>query len=129
MKIAIAQWNGRVSPVFDVSRSLAVIDTGDGAVTAAREADLRPGDAAARVRQIKELGIELLICGAVSRPLEALLNAEGVRTVSFVAGDVEAIVAVCRNGGLPGPECRMPGCCRRRRCGHGRRRGGSAGRE
>lgn len=129
MKVALTIWNGRISPVFDVSREAIVVHIAGGrAVSSTREL-LAADDHFVRVEQLAEIGVETLICGAVSEPLSRALSARGIRVIGFVAGDVETVLAAFLAGDLPSPELSMPGCCghprrRRRRMNH-RRRGGN----
>jgi predicted Fe-Mo cluster-binding NifX family protein len=117
MKIALPVWESRVSPVFDVAGRLLIVDVEDGLVSARDELPLATPDPSERVRRLSELGIEVLICGAISRFLEAELLASGLRTIPRVCGEVEDIIQAYLTGTLTQPAFQMPGCCRRRRRG------------
>ena len=122
MKIAIPQWQGRLSPVFDVCGCLLVVET-DGRQEIRRgEVDLAGCDTDQRVRQLSTLGIDILICGAISRYMEAALTAAGIRVLAEVCGPVEAVLNGFLSRGFTAAAHRMPGCRRRqRRRGWGRR--------
>ena len=120
MKLAIASWDGRVSPVLDVAKRLLVVDAEDGAAGGRHELELADSQLAARAKQISELGVEVLICGAVSWPLEAALVSSGVRVVSRVCGPVEEVLRAFLAGTLTDEAYLMPGCCGRRRRGRWR---------
>ncbi len=123
MKLAIATWNGRVSPVFDVARQVVVCGVENGQVTAQHEESLPGTDPYAQSARLASLGAKVLICGAISRPMAALLAQSGIRVIPFVAGTVEEVLTAWLAGSLPNPGLSMPGCCgRMRRC---RRRYGS----
>lgn len=128
MKIAISLWNGRVSPVFDVARQVVVMDAKAGKITGRREHDLATYTPAAKVAKLVELGVDVLICGAVSRPLAAIIAARGIKLIPFVAGASEQVAAAYLEGSLPGASFAMPGCFGRRRgfWGRGGRRGTGA---
>jgi len=116
MKLAIPVWNGRVSPVFDSARRLLVVEVEEDRVVRRQEHALAAEIPQARVSALANLNVEVLVCGAVSRPLANLITASGIRLVSFVAGDVEEVVKASLSGALPAPTFMMPGCrCRRRR--------------
>jgi predicted Fe-Mo cluster-binding NifX family protein len=115
MKVALTVWNGRISPVFDVSRQMTLLDIKEGLVKARRDVPLQPGEATWRVEQLASLKVETLICGAISRPLSAMLAARGIRVIPFVAGGAEDVVRAYLGGFLPGPAWSMPGCGGRRR--------------
>lgn len=114
MRIAIPQWQGRVSPVFDVAGSLLVVDFEDGREVRREEMGLAQTDALSRAAELARLGADVLICGAVSAPLEARLAAAGVQVIGFVCGSVEDILAGFATGELASPAFLMPGCRGRR---------------
>ena len=118
MKIAIPVWHDRVSPVFDVAGRLLLIDIEGEAELGRSEAAMEEQEPAARTRAMVELGVELLICGAVSIPLETMLARSGIRVLPQICGDVEEVLAAYRSGTLDRSRFAMPGCCgkRRRRC-------------
>lgn len=118
--------DGRVSPVLDVAQRLLVVDVGDDAAAARHEVSLSGGSLAGRVKHIRAAGVEVLICGAVSWPLEAALAAAGVRVVPQVCGNVDDVLGAYLTGRLTQTAFLMPGCCGRRRY-RGRRGGGRGG--
>ena len=129
MKTAIAQHEGRVSPVFDVAEHLLVVDLDAAAETARVEAAITETTIPLRVRRVVELGVEVLLCGGISIPLEGMLTAAGVRVISQVCGPVEDVLEAFVAGRLTQEAFLPPGCrCRRRRrCARGRRTRGRHG--
>jgi predicted Fe-Mo cluster-binding NifX family protein len=122
MRIAIPVWRDRVSPVFDVAGSLRLVDLEDGAPLQRSHANLQEDDLGARVRKLSDLGVDVLICGAISRPLETMLAAAGVKVIAQICGGVEEVLDAYRTGGLGDLAFAMPGCCGRRQgFGQGRR--------
>ena len=114
MILAIATWNGRVSPVFDVSRRLLVFDIEDGVATRKEAVDLRSDQPDIRASQLARMAVDTLICGAISRPLAGLVAAHGIQVIPFVAGDVDRVISAYLSGDLSGPNLAMPGCRGRR---------------
>jgi predicted Fe-Mo cluster-binding NifX family protein len=125
MKVALATWNGRISPVFDVARQVLMVDVGEGRVHSRREEVLPGTDLQTQADRLMVLGPQVLICGAISQAMAAILVAKGVEVISFIAGPVEQVLGAWMAGGLPAPAWSMPGCCGRMRQCHG---GGSGGR-
>lgn len=125
MRLGIATHDGRVSPVLDVAQRLLVVDAGGDAAVTPREVSLPGGSLARRVEHIRAAGVDVLICGAVSWPLEAALAAAGVRVVPQVCGDVDDVLHAYLTGRLTHTAFLMPGCCGRRR--HRGGRGGGRG--
>jgi len=115
----LAVWEGRVSPVFDTSRRMLVLEVEGGQVRSRKELEIDGDDAFLKTSRLGELGISTLICGAVSVPLAQWIAARGIRLIPFVAGGVEEVVAAFLVGALPNPALTLPGC-RGRRFGSGR---------
>ena len=120
----MASWAGRVSPVFDVAKRLTVVDVEAGRQLHREELALEEQDPIRRAQRVAAAGVGVLICGAISRPLEQMLTAGGVEVIPQTCGPVDQVLAAFVTGGLDGGAFLMPGCRRRRgRFGHGWRGG------
>lgn len=111
MRLAIPTRNDRVSPVFDTASRLVLVDVEQGAEQGRRivQAGTDPYPTQ-RVRQLGELRIDILICGAISRPLAELVSASGVLAVPWVSGPVDDILRAYLAERLADPCWRMPVC-------------------
>ncbi|HSA25370.1 MAG TPA: NifB/NifX family molybdenum-iron cluster-binding protein [Phycisphaerae bacterium] len=128
MRMVIPQWQDRVSPVFDVAANLLLIDVEESREIGRQEVALpATNDPARRAHQVAQLQASILICGAISWPLETALNAAGVQVISQICGQVNDVIQSFLIGDLANDAFRMPGCCRRRRFRGGR--GGGCSRE
>lgn len=114
MLIAVPNCQSRVSPVFDVAARLVVVRLKGEAELERREVVLFENQPEGMVRSLRELGVELLICGGISQWLEVALERVGIRVLAQICGEVETVVAAYRTGRLNSPEFIMPGCCGRR---------------
>jgi len=124
MRIAISTWRGRISPVFDVASRLLLVDCEDGRPVRRAEVIVPETEPLARTKRLSELGLGVLICGAISRPLEAMLVSEGVCVIPQTCGPVEDVLRAFLSGQLTEQAFLMPGCGgRRRRFRHGGGRG------
>jgi len=116
MRIAIPQWQGRISPVFDVAGSLLLIDIENG-LEIRREERRFPGtNPSARVTEFLSFRAGILICGAISAPLQSRLIAVGVQVFGFACGMIDDVLGAYLNGRLRSRAFVMPGCqrwCRR----------------
>lgn len=122
-KIGITHHLGYVSPVFDVARNLLVVSIRDGQAQDRRLATLRAVPAFLRSREVQELRVDVLVCGAISRPCEAALLASGIEVISSVCGPIEEVLGAFLNGTLGDAKFVMPGFNPRRYRGrHGKKR-------
>ena len=127
-RIAIPVAGARVSPVFDVAHKFLLVDLENGQVISRAGHELKAQSAYARARLLAELGVGALICGGISWPLATMVEAQGVRVIPWVMGEVEEVLAAHVSGQLLVPSFTMPGCRRgRRRRGWGGGRGRGAG--
>ena len=130
MKAALTVWDGRMSPVFDVSREALILTIVNGAVVARSIESIETPTATLKIDRLIELKVETLVCGAISEPLHHELTTKGVKVIGFVAGEIDDVVESFLAGTLPTPALSMPGCCGRQhrfrggRGPGGRRRGG-----
>jgi predicted Fe-Mo cluster-binding NifX family protein len=130
MKVAIPHWQGRVSPVFDVAGNALIVGIDAGGVCSRQDVVLLGEDPQKRAAFLAGIETDVLICGAVSWPLEVALVSAGIEVIAQTCGDVEAVLAAFLNGGLAQRGFLMPGCCGRRRFRARRgRRGGRRGRQ
>lgn len=128
MKAALTVWNSRVSPVFDVSREAVILVIEKGMVGARNTKNIEAPTTALKIDRLIELGVDTLICGAISEPLHKELTSRGVKVFGFVAGGIDAVVQALVAGTLPAPALSMPGCCgRQNRFRGGRGKGGGRG--
>jgi predicted Fe-Mo cluster-binding NifX family protein/putative methionine-R-sulfoxide reductase with GAF domain len=116
MRIAIPNQQGRVSPVFDVAASILLVDLQNGRAVRRNKRGLVQMDSLARAKQVSQFGVEVLICGAISWPLENALLSMGVRVIACICGPVQEVVTGYVNNKLAEPSFIMPGClCRQQR--------------
>jgi predicted Fe-Mo cluster-binding NifX family protein len=97
MKTAFAVWNNRMAPVFDVARRVIVIDPAAAGRGVQTQVLLTGDPPLQKALQLSELGVDCLVCGAISRPLKAVLMARGIQVVACVAGDVQAVIDAWRD--------------------------------
>lgn len=128
MKVAIPTWDDRISPVFDAAKHLLVVDFQDDVETARSETLIEGTGLPGRAKRLADLGVSVLICGAISLPLEQMLSSAGVKVIPHTCGPTEEVLRAFVAGKLTERAFLMPGCCRRRRrfAGSGRGGGGNA---
>lgn len=109
MKAALAVWDGHMSPVLDVSQQALILTIENGVVTGRSLESIAAPTPASKLARLTELGVETLVCGAVSEPLRLELMSHGLKVIGFVAGEIEQVVASFLSGELPCPALTMPG--------------------
>ncbi len=114
MKAAFTIWRGRISPVFDVSRQVLILEIENGRVMGEEQERLPEGHPALKLDQLVERGVEALICGAVSGPVADMASAYGIHVIPFVAGEITNVKDAYLTGTLQGEKFYMPGCHRKR---------------
>jgi predicted Fe-Mo cluster-binding NifX family protein len=125
MQLAIPVWEGRVSPVFDVAKRLLLVDVIGGEASFTHELQVQRADRAAMA---VELGVDVVVCGAISRDLEERLLTNGVEVVAEIRGEVTEVVRAYLEGSLGLARFSMPGTHGRRRLPRGHQtRSGIAG--
>ena len=81
MKVALTAWENRISPVFDSARTLLIAEVEDAKVVARRYAPIRNESICGLEKMLRDLEIDVLICGAISRPCEFALSAAGIEEI------------------------------------------------
>jgi predicted Fe-Mo cluster-binding NifX family protein len=115
MKAAFAVWNNRIAPVFDVARQVHVVVMESGQIVSEAEEELPDDIGHGKGLRLAELGVDTLVCGAISRSMQAIVSAYGIRTIPFVAGGLRRVIRAWSCGALEKGTFAMPGCCIRDR--------------
>ena len=109
MKIAIPVWNGLVSSVFDFTHRLLLVDIENGRQINRSEISLTPESLPQRAGRLRSSGANVLICGAISRPLTYMLRASGIEVLPYVTGSVDEVLQAYTTGQLGQPQFILPG--------------------
>lgn len=122
MKVALTVWEDRISPLFDSARMLLIANIENKTVANRCYEPFYSELPIHRAAKLSDLGVRVLICGAVSQPLANMVEAYGIHLIPFVAGDVNQVLDAYLKDILSFPNFRMPGCKAkgRRRCRRGR---------
>lgn len=114
VKVVIAQWQGRVSPVFDSSSKALVVEVAGGAAGTREMAFLGGEHPLDRARSLQGIGAEVLICGAISRPMEVALTAAGIRVIPDTCGAIDDVLGAFIEGRLGEATFMLPGTSRQK---------------
>ena len=127
MKLAIPIYNDNISNVFDFAHKLLLVDIENGKEVNRSEVAIENQFLPQRAGQLKNLGVDVLVCGAISRVLANMVTASGIQVLPYVTGSIDDVLQAYLTGQLVKPEFSMPGCWPGARKGFGRR-GGQGGR-
>jgi predicted Fe-Mo cluster-binding NifX family protein len=111
MRIAIPVWRKSVSTVFDYTDRLIMIDFEAGQIKGRSKIKFIESTIIKKTARLRELGVQVLVCGAISRPLENMITASGIKVIPFVRGTVDEVINAYFNDCLPDNRFVMPGCC------------------
>jgi predicted Fe-Mo cluster-binding NifX family protein len=96
--------------VFDVSNKLLLVEIEKGKVVSRTDNLITCHGPLKRAIEVRHLGAQVLLCGAISRPMETALNTEGVQVNSFICGDLEDVLNAFISGHITDKCYQMPGC-------------------
>lgn len=122
MKVAVTVWEDTVSTVCDFSSRLLVFDVMGNEVKNRSLISFQTGIMPERMNQFEAFGIEVLLCGAISRPLERMIRASGVKVIPCLRGSIEEVLRAYLEGGLSDARFTLPGFGPGASCGRGGRR-------
>ena len=111
MKIAVTVWGNRISPVFDSARTVLVAEVKDNKVVGKHYESI-DWDAAPVSETLKDMGVSVLICGAISRIPANGIICSGITLIPFVTGNAAQVLEMYLNNDPVPPSCFMPGCGR-----------------
>lgn len=112
MKIAIPIWQNQVSNVFDFAGILLLVEMDKDIEISRQTFQLYGRTGIEKAAVLKQSGVEVLICGAISQPAAIWLSSAGIQVVSSITGPTEQVLDAFRAGHLNQPQFALPGCCR-----------------
>jgi predicted Fe-Mo cluster-binding NifX family protein len=109
MKIAIPIFGNRISPRFDFSPELWIIEVERGKVVGQEKLSTANLNLPQRLEQVTSSGVDKVICGGIDWFSRNQLGSRGIDVVQDVIGDAEIVFNLFMKGRL------RPGfCCERR---------------
>ena len=110
MKLAIPEFNGRISPTFDFCRHLLLVEISPGEPSLMTTLDLSGLESNRRAQFLKKLEIDTLLCGGISRKLTEDVEGYDIRIIPWLSGEIQEVLQAYLNGKLPDPQLTLPGC-------------------
>ena len=109
MKIAIPVYGDNISNVFDFAHRLLLVDIENSSEVNRSEVDLKAESLPQRADRLKNLAVDVLICGAISRALACMVSASGIEVLPYVTGRVDEVLQAYIAGQLGQPQFILPG--------------------
>ena len=117
MIVGIATAQNRISPVFDCAEHFCIYRIEGGIIEKQEECRLNAGSYSSKLAALNQLGIQCIICGAISRELHDMISAHGIEVTAWVSGPVEEIISAFCNDNISDAKFLMPGCLKNtKRC-------------
>jgi predicted Fe-Mo cluster-binding NifX family protein len=99
--IALPVFQERLSPLLDEARRFVVLTLNENAISERTVIDIDEQSAFIRIERLKEMGVTVLLCGAVSDVLARFILDREIKLYSWLNGTVEEVVAQYISGTLP----------------------------
>jgi predicted Fe-Mo cluster-binding NifX family protein len=115
LKIALAVWGDRISPVFDSARTVLIAELKNGKVIDRRYESLGPELPYTRALKLSGWGIQVLICGAISIEFARTIEVYGIKVIPFITGQAQQVLDVYVDGVSFEGSFHMPGFRKGRR--------------
>ncbi len=92
MKIAIPFFQNRVSNRLDCCENILLATVEGGKVAQKKKMRLLKNRPVFLSEVLSELGVEILICGAIPETYLEQMEKQGIRVYSFVSGDIDHVL-------------------------------------
>ena len=122
MKAALTEWQGRIAPVFDVAGTVLIFETEPEGESREESMAMPTDSPQSKLTFLKARQIDVLICGAVSQFLAALICDRGIEMIPLIKGRIPEVLEGYLIGNLSDTRFMLPGALpgikrgRRRRC-------------
>jgi len=110
MKIAISIWNKSVSNVFDFSTELLLLEFDNSQEISRASVELSEQSLVHKANKLRSLGVDVLICGAISREMLCSISDSKIEVLSYVTGSIDDVLDAYLGGELDAAKFIMPGC-------------------
>ena len=98
--VAIPVFEERISPLLDVSERFVLFEVRESAVSQKIEISINAETERFRIQKLKELGVVVIISGAVSRYLSHIIIEAGMKHIPWISGPVDEVIKSFLNNTL-----------------------------
>ncbi|HBN26537.1 MAG TPA: dinitrogenase iron-molybdenum cofactor biosynthesis domain-containing protein [Desulfobacteraceae bacterium] len=110
MKVALTAWEDKISPVFDSARTLLIAEIENKEIISSRYELFNPEMTHCLADSLDNLGVDVLICGAISETPAKIIEACGINFIPFIGGNLEEVLLSYAKENRIKSIFLMPGC-------------------
>ncbi len=110
MITALTVWENRISPVFDSSHTLLVAQIENNEIANRHLEPFNPSLPSHFADRLNAIGVEMLICGAISQLPADIIEAIGIKLIPFISGNTDEVLENLAKDQPIVPRFLMPGC-------------------
>ena len=110
MKIGLTVWENKISPVFDSSSRLMIVDLNKTNAERIKYEMFDSAQLSLFISQLNLLEVRSLICGAILEFPWKILTNSNIKVFPFITGDAMDLVNAIAKGDEIIPKFLMPGC-------------------
>ncbi len=110
MKIAITSSGNKIATTFDFVDEIVLFDCNNKKIINEKRIVFMKQYIPWRAKILKELKVDIIICGAISNWSKIMLHHHGIKIISGITGDMEIVIKEFLNGNTHLDRYRMPGC-------------------
>ncbi len=100
MKVAVTRVGDSIAPRFEHSATITIYTIRNRAIVDQVDYTLQSKEAFDRIRLLRDQGVESVICGGVQTAVENILEANGIKSISWVSGSVDELLDLFVRGKL-----------------------------
>ena len=112
MRIAVTVWNDRISPLMDTARQYWVVETDTPPEARVLRTEVFFEDECylhRRCLRLRALGVDVVICGAISRDFSTLLQKADIEVIDGISGPAEEVLQAYIDDRLSEGKYHLPG--------------------
>lgn len=98
--IAMPVFEERISPLLDVSEKFVIYEINDRKITQRAVLNINSVSERTRIQKLKEIGVSVIISGAVSRYLSYIIIDSGMKHIPWASGPVDDVIKSYITGSL-----------------------------
>lgn len=98
MIIVVPKWEDKISPVFDNAVKIKIFEIEKSKIARSDDMYLAGLSLCDRIELFHDLKIEMIICGAITKPCYQNLTSRGIRIISFVTGKIDEVIKAYLSG-------------------------------